>query len=220
MTDYTSTTPVSEMKPKQARQMPSALIIACSSLAAGIFACLLYVLWPASSSARKEAKAAPDVAAAVAKDTAAARIPAGSAVSRATTGLTRPAGPELPAVRVQTIRPPQQAKPLVLPNFKPEHIIRGPASGRDGPPVRTPAPGASTAANLPSPPSPPTSPSARAARPARVVTMAPSAAPNGATRNARGQSLPFLPPARRLSSPAPFPPSPAPATAPGTPRTN
>ncbi len=122
-------------------------------------------------------------------------IPAGNPTPRPATGVTRPAGPELPAMRTQTVRPPQQAKPLVLPNFKPEHIIRNPP-WRNGPPVRTPNPGKPTVANSQAPASP-TSPAPPSSR---VVT----AAPNGATRNAPGQHLPYLAPARRLPTPPPI----------------
>ena len=213
------------MNLKQAKQTPLPLIIGFASLAAGALACLLYVLWPLSGSAGKEDKAASKVATAVANDTVAAGIPAGNPAPRPATGVTRPAGPELPARPTQTVRQPQQAKPLVLPNFKPENIIRNPP-WRNGPPVRTPNPGKPTVASSQAPASPtsPAPPSPRA------VTVAPSAAPNGATRNAPGQSLPYLPPARRLPTPTPFPPpppqvsplppSPAPASDTRTPGTN
>ncbi len=199
------------MNLKQARQTPLPLIIGFASLAAGALACLLYVLWPLSGSAGKEDKAASKVATAVASDTAAARTPAGNPAPRPAMGVTRPAGPELPAMRTQTVRQPQQAKPLVLPNFKPENIIRNPP-WRNGPPVRTPNPGKPTVANsqVPASPTSPAPPSPR------VVTVAPSAAPNGATRNAPGQHLPYLAPARRLPAPPPASTVPPPASAPPT----
>lgn len=160
------------------------LIIASSVLATVATLSLIYVLWPASNTQETEVKNSRAPKASVPR----IAVPSGNVLGNAATRTAaEPGRPVSPAIGTAVGQQPPQHKPLVVPPHTEANIIKAPLPWmRNGPPVRTPMPGATS-----SPQSP------------RTGSAAPPILPNGMTRNARGQTLPYLPPAHKMPDPLP-----------------
>ncbi len=170
---------------KQTTRSRLALIIASSFLATGATLSLIYVLWPASPPPEAQAKTVPTSATLkTATDMAGGNLASKSAL-QGTSGPVRPASPVNAMISATGVRPPQH-KALVVPPHTEANMIKGPVPWRrSGPPVITPVPGSSTAKSP------------------QVSSVSPLVSPGGTNRNVRGQTLPFLLPARKMPAPIP-----------------
>lgn len=167
-----------------------AILGAGSSLVIGSVVWLMISFWPRPTPPLPAEVAIAERPAAAAAAAAAASAPVKAVmgtnpVSRATPGIGGKAvvGTMDPAARAPGSNGNRTPRPLIIPTVTEQNRIVGPLPWKNGPPVRTPLPGA---------------PAAKAPQAPKVVVQG---FPGGATSNVRGQTLPYLAPARNLPGP-------------------
>ena len=163
------------------------LLFLGASLAAGALACLGYLLWPSPTPAAPEGSADRPVPARLsAAKTQVDGNPAGKGTPRGMEKVLRPGGPPTVSNRGAGERMAPPHKVMTPPPATAENMIHGPVPWRrQGPPVKTPAPGQAGGKVPP------------------VTVPGRLASPDGTQRNVQGQSLPYLLPARRNGTSVP-----------------
>lgn len=166
-----------------------AFLTAYSSFAVGMVVCLMVVFWQRSNPSLPAEAAVVESSVAAASGAAKGQAggkPSGQVVPRGAEGVVRPASTVTATGRAADARMAAPQKAPTPPAQTAANTIQGPFPWRrNGPPVRTPAPGQA------------------GARPPQVTVLGRVASPDGTHRNVPGQSLPFLLPARSRPTPAP-----------------
>lgn len=166
-----------------------AMLAGGSSLVIGSVVWLMISFWPRPTpSLPAEAGSAERPVTAAAASEPVKAVTGTNPVSRTKPGAGRQpvVGSMDPAARPPGPNGNRTPRPLPVVTLTDQNQIRGPLPWRNnGPPVRTPQPGAS------------------AAKAPNAGNASPAISPNGANRNVRGQTLPFLAPARRNPGPIP-----------------
>ena len=164
-----------------------AILAAGSSLVIGSVVWLMISFWPRPNPSlpAEAALAERPVAAASEPVKAAVGTNPGSRVMPGSAGKVN--GPVHPTIGTAGANVNRTPRPLVIPKLTETNQIRGPLPWRNGPPVRTPQPGAPAvnASNAPRPNAP--------------------VPPGAVSGSANGRALPFMPPARRAPPPTPSP---------------